>query len=139
MIVISLEASKKLYELLGDTYETRFKWYHPWLTTGVPEIRLSGKVPKIINYLFGDVPAPVFSELLRLLPKIGEAKGWEYEEGCLGQEIQLLCECISEIWMLAPTEEEGISEVGEYLLKYTFNKKTEKYGSCFRQGMGKEE
>lgn len=84
---LSLSCSWKIYGLLGDTYLTQARW------------QLPEECP----------PAPSFSETIRLLPRIAEKKGWqEYE-------CPLFFQDVGAIYMSAPTEEEGMERVSNYL------------------------
>lgn len=101
MTTLNLEASKKVYELLGDTYasEREYSPQEGYNTGGFVYPRLN------------------FSELIRLLPKIGEKKGWS-EDVWDSNRINLrrMSHILAEIYMLAPTEERGMEEVSKYLL-----------------------
>lgn len=108
---LSLSCSKKLYELLGDTYETGSKHcreriksvWHPWFTS-------NGTWPVNHNDL-EQVPAPSFSETIRLLPRIGRLQGWTVWENPTPVSLQALVMN----YMYAPTEEEGMEQVSNYL------------------------
>ena len=121
---LSLSCSKKIYELLGETYETENKWFKrdaavaisdywvPPLNWTTPE---DMKETKSEPYKY---PAPTFSETIRLLPKIAEKKGWT-PSNPLEKSTELdrtANECVW-IYMTANTETEGMAEVSEYLEK----------------------
>lgn len=116
MNTLSLEASKKVYEIVGE-YETE----KCWLThDDVSRLELSSC---IINYL-GDLggvvwsPAPNFAELIRVLPNIGEKKGWPETHFCKGEiSACSVTEDIACTYMLASTEPEGMKAVEDYLMK----------------------
>lgn len=103
---LSLSCSKKLYELLGDTYET--KYYH------------------VNDAITGErLPAPSFSETIRLLPKIAEKKGWAPFFAARIASLRVLMQdakqvetvashCV-ELYIHAYTEEEGMEQVSNYL------------------------
>lgn len=131
MTALNLEASKKVYELLGDTYETEFFW-DKWCEHIYPCVPSDHKLKvhseadftkdgsELYFYEPSDdaISAPNFSELIRLLPKIGEKKGWS-EDVWDSNRINLrrMSHILAEIYMLAPTEEQGMEEVSKYLLK----------------------
>lgn len=111
---LSLSCSRKIYELLGDAYGTSRHWD--------PEFgRLCrcGDGPEEFRHLTA-VPAPNFSETIRLLPKIAEKKGWIYwvEEKNELENLEKLAEVTQGIcWQYTKTktEEEGMAKVSEYL------------------------
>jgi hypothetical protein len=106
---LSLSCSKKLYELLGETYQTKGYW--------VPGLDMDGPVPtptfEVHSKYYGAAkqrfPAPSFSETIRLLPKIAKKKGWA------DYECPLFFQDVGTIYMSAPTEEEGMKRVSDYL------------------------
>ncbi len=99
---LSLPCSKKLYELLGDTYETES--FHEKRITD--EVDLGNGT---MFYYYKKIPLPSFSEMIRLLPRIAEKKRWqEYE-------CPLFFQDVGAIYMSAPTEEEGMERVSNYL------------------------
>lgn len=115
MTTLNLEASKKVYELLGDTYETENEWKR---TKSYPfhvnrkEWR-SAKETRLESF-----NTPTFPELIRLLPKIGEKKGWLKTTFCMGDvSARTVGEDLTWLYMNAPTEEQGMEEVSKYLLK----------------------
>lgn len=73
MTTLSLEASRKIFELIGK-YETERRWIYTgkWKVVK-PRVY---DTEKTIHSSEG-FPAPTFSELIRVLPRIGEKKGWE--------------------------------------------------------------
>lgn len=129
MTALNLEASKKVYELLGDTYETEFFW-DKWCEHIYPCMPSDHKLKvhseadftkdgsELYFYEPSDdaISAPNFSELIRLLPKIGEKKGWSVIDG-YPTEALAKAQLMTEMYMLAPTEEQGMEEVSKYLLK----------------------
>jgi len=100
MTTLSLEASKKVYEIVGE-YETL-------------------DMEKVDGDVFPDkewIPRPNFAELIRVLPKIGEKKGWPETHFCKGEiSACSVTEDIACTYMLASTEPEGMKAVEEYLL-----------------------
>lgn len=96
---LSLSCSKKLYELLGETYETE-KHHSVWRGETVLDIET------------GSIPAPSFSETIRLLPKIGEKAGLD---GYGKESIETVSEKCMLLFQEAPTEEEGMKQVSDYL------------------------
>lgn len=126
MTTLSLIASKKVFEIVGP-YETYYshtsfrnisspKEQHG---TFLHQIVLTDDVEEMMgrSYLkdFAVTPAPTFSELIRVLPKIGEKKGWEGERFSFVPPHHVLH--IIAHYMNAPTEAEGMQAVEEYLMK----------------------
>lgn len=110
MTTLNLEASKKVYELLGDTYKTRDSFSEK----EEPDCLCGDHVEP--GYKL--IPKPNFSELIRLLPKIGEKKGWLKATFCMGDvSARTVGEDLTWLYMNAPTEEQGMEEVSKYLLK----------------------
>jgi len=109
MPTLDRDVAEAIYELLGDTYETERYWYSPAIGMPITWKLLTHK-PNPINASW--YPAPDFSETIRLLPKIGEKKGWD--EGRVLQP-----EMYKMVWAYAfvPTEEQGMKQVSEYLRK----------------------
>lgn len=115
---LSLSCSKKIYELLGETYETENKWFKrdaavaisdywvPPLNWTTPE---DMKETKSEPYKY---PAPTFSETIRLLPKIGEKAGLD---GYGKESIGTVSEKCMLLFQEAPSEEEGMKRVSDYL------------------------
>lgn len=135
---LSLEASKAIYDLVGD-YPTE---------KSLPICDEPGCNRPNCEHGEYFIPRPTFSELIRILPKIGEkiAKGKLFCYDCgeevgppdmIGSFIQIgtgKCTCsrqfennftwdwihaqsLTTIYMSAPTEPEGMRQVGEYLIK----------------------
>jgi len=122
MTHLSLEASKKIFDLIGD-YETEQSYsereeedctcgYH-----GEPGYTLT--------------PRPNLGEALRLLPKIGEKKGWvPYHAAVLSKAqkeargvwhptiewVEVKVRHCADLYAAAPSPEEGMKEVSKYLL-----------------------
>jgi len=63
------------------------------------------------------VPMPNFGETIRILPNIGEKKGWERDEVTNKISMRRVSHILAEIYMLAPSAEEGMTNVSEYLRK----------------------
>ena len=112
MTHLSLEASKKVYELVGE-YETEKHWSRS--TKG-----------KVMPWRFGYfsktmgteiIPAPTFAELIRVLPKIGEKKGWPVSGARLAGKMVNKLVRMTAIYVGALTEPEGMAAVEEYLMK----------------------
>jgi|CXWK01.1.fsa_nt_gi hypothetical protein len=107
--VLTLECAKKIYELLGE-YKT-LQRVSPNDDCGScyegDAHKPSGKC----------IPSPDFAETIRLLPHIGEAKkdsvdgnGWIYRS-------EVYAGILAEKFTLAPTPEQGMIEISEYILK----------------------
>lgn len=118
MTTLSLETSKKIYELVGE-YETEKSWTKHFrindaLCTAVhiPEGRFN-----LLKAGYEVTPAPTFSELIRILPKIGEKKGYKMDVFSSGLNTFKLASDLTDMYMDAPTEEEGMEAVEEYLKK----------------------
>lgn len=109
MTTASLELSRKIYELVGE-YETE-EFYEDndgWTNAQTGEH----------DY----IPRPNLAELIRILPKIGEKKGWDENARIAGFPIESMkiFERINNIvlgYMFAPTEPEGMKAVEDYLLR----------------------
>lgn len=97
MTTLSLEASKKVYEIVGE-YET--EECHDADDGWTNEV--TGKHEYI--------PRPNFAELVRVLPKIIRAKRPEWR---VNDSIGMY----AEKYALAPTEPEGMAAVETYLMK----------------------
>ena len=112
---LSLSCSKKLYELLGQTYETeKYRDKQGRETTfGVGPSILSERCEDGSRICTSDLvkytPAPSFSETIRLLPRIAEKNEWS-ENGLWGS-----ADDIAQMYMLSDTEEEGMEQVSNYL------------------------
>lgn len=68
----------------------------------------------------GCIPLPDFSETIRLLPKIGEKKGWGMNNEYQGDEEPMreyYAKELSIIYMDAPSPFEGMAQVSAYLRK----------------------
>lgn len=129
MTTLSLIASKKVFEIVGP-YETDYS-HTSFRNISSPkeqhgmflhQIVLTDDVEEMMerSYLkdFAVTPAPTFSELIRVLPKIGEKKGWPETHFCKGEiSACSVTEDIACAYMLASTEPEGMKAVEEYLLK----------------------
>lgn len=115
MCTLSLECSKKLYALLGE-YETEQRWSVKiaCLRGVLPEAYLipRGSVMTADKY---SIPAPNFAETIRLLPKIGEKKGWGTLH--IHGHTSTIANDVMMDYMLAPTPEEGMERLSEYLMK----------------------
>lgn len=118
---LSLSCSKKIYELLGRSDKTELYYNHQYgyLTSheGDSIVASNGNV---IDVNWGNIPAPSFSETIRLLPRIAEKKGWIYwvEEKDELENLEKLAEVTQGIcWQYtkAKTEEEGMKQVSDYL------------------------
>ena len=68
---LTLEASKKVRELLGDTEKTRMLWSESNIGEYGLRVCRDGS-----TYSEDDINAPDFGETIRLLPLIAEKKGW---------------------------------------------------------------
>jgi hypothetical protein len=112
---LGLSCSKKLYELLGETYETEMHWkchhfFKPFLTENRESDQdWEGQRNEPESERFRYIQAPSFSETIRLLPKIAKRKGWK------DYECPLFFQDVGAIYMSAPTEEEGMKQVSDYL------------------------
>lgn len=119
MTTLSLEASKKVFEIVGE-YETERDWElsfdkRSWFLT-IPEEYLPEDTMQLA-YCRTRVPAPNFAELVRVLPKIGEKKKWNAGWGRSGTCLIDVLYNVSIIYMNAPTEPEGMAAVETYLMK----------------------
>ena len=107
-MTLSLECSKKLYALLGDTYETERRIS--------PENTCGSCYENESHIPFGQcIPNPNFAETIRLLPKIGEKKGWGTLH--IHGHTSTIANDVMMDYMLAPTPEEGMERLSEYLMK----------------------
>ena len=115
---LSLSCSKKLYELLGETYETES--FHEKRITD--EVDLGNGT---MFYYYKKIPLPSFSETIRLLPRIAEKKGWAPFFAARIASLRVLMQdakqvetvashCV-ELYIHAYTEEEGMEQVSNYL------------------------
>ena len=152
MTTLSLSCSRKIYELLGDTYETEKYWVNGdvgygyegdleitpsenWNLTDCKPDRgdvevsyelyeagldaYSAEKDRLFS-LLTPIPAPSFSETIRLLPKIAEKKGWKdyvnrnEDSGCGMWDV---AEDLTCFFVEATTEAEAMAKVSEYLEK----------------------
>lgn len=107
------DVAEAIYKLLGHTYETEKSWciakdgdfgcYEP--------LDISSYEDEYLSNYKEVIPALDFSETIRILPKIGEKKEWS-ENGLWGTADDLARD-----YMLAPTPEQGMKEVSNYLRK----------------------
>lgn len=119
---LSLEASKKIFELVGE-YETEKCYLIP------PEGCFGATEPiewgilgdDLIERGYSGVPAPSFSELVRVMPKIGVKKQWGimpersfYEARISPSHHSMM---MVEMYMSSPTEPEGMAAVERYLME----------------------
>jgi len=119
---LDLEPSHAIFEEIGN-YETEKTWatYKDGVhTMGGKD--LSGVTELTSSEAKGDVavekyyPAPTFAEVLRILTKIGEKKGWTaFSSEQFSTTFH--AETLLRIYMSASSEEEGMRAVGEYLIK----------------------
>ncbi len=111
MTTLSLEASKKVYEIVGE-YETESFW-----TQYASNARKgTWHVSRPINWRKDahKIQAPNFAELIRVLSKIGEKRdGYNDEEDW----VTLAYVEVTRAYMGAPTEPEGMAAVETYLMK----------------------
>lgn len=111
---LSFEASKKIFELIGD-YNTETRWVNvdgDFLNDGSGEKEwslLRDFLPSSNSLSF---PTPSFSELVRVLPKIGEKKDWWPHN-----DTDVLAGHLARIYANAPTEPEGMAAVERYLME----------------------
>lgn len=97
------DVAEAIYKLLGDTYETA-AWHE------TPDDRDPHRPHERI-------PLPSFSETIRLLPKIGERKGWY---GRTGEDALMIWNIVSDCahrYVAAPSPDQGMKEVSNYLRK----------------------
>lgn len=104
---LSLSCSRKIYELLAGACQTERFWVVKFKDPFKPtHLATSNDVIPADSY---SIPAPSFSETIRLLPKIAEKKGWE------DYECSLFLYDVYPLYVSTPTEEEGMAKVSEYL------------------------
>lgn len=111
MTTLSLETSKKIYELIGE-YETEKVWVTWADTDGIehgPNIWLVFDLVGLKEGEYDCSPAYGFSELIRILPKIKDKKF----PGSLGW----LAADLAIAYMDSTTEKDGMAEVEDYLKK----------------------
>lgn len=105
MTPLNLDLSRKIYELVGE-YETD-KYWVDYDDTG-PHLSETGLIPK---YPYQTCfPAPTFSELIRILPRIGEKLDWR-------SHLEMHSQKLLEKFMLATTDQKGMEAVEAYLEK----------------------
>lgn len=105
MTTASLELSRKIYELLGE-YETKKK--HPVMSCGCKDPSSCMFANQVEYY----IPLPNFAELVRILHKIGEKKGWTVKTQ---PNATFVAWTLTEKYMFATSEPEGMQEVEKYL------------------------
>ena len=114
MPTLNLEASKKVYELLGWLDVEKHFGKHRGSNKVHPTDPMSHSCRRD-----GCIPLPNLGELIRLLPKIGEKKGWEFEE-FFGRvtiaKVRIVAYHLANYYLEAPSPEEGMEEVSKYLL-----------------------
>ena len=99
-MTLSLECSKKLYTLLGE-YETEQRIS--------PENTCGSCYENESHIPFGQcIPNPNFAETIRLVNQIASKSDLDPHD---------LFEKLGALYMLAPTPEEGMERVSEYLMK----------------------
>lgn len=104
------DVAEKIYELVGE-HETENEYRH--LTFDI--YQLIRRKKKYTGISLGCFPAPDFSETIRILPNIGGKKGWERDEVTNKISMRRVSHILAEIYMLAPTAEEGMKNVSDYL------------------------
>jgi len=109
--VLSLETSRRLYELLGEV-ETEQYWIKPSSAQTYFLASKQNMGTRDQSTLEGVYPAPSFGELIRLLPALGEKLGWSSHEI---QDKHLSIVAVQ--YMVAPTPQEGMEKVEAYLEK----------------------
>jgi len=118
---LSLETSKKIYELVGE-YGTEWKWERitdkntgEWLLWEKLRTPFNDEICEYFGIAHERYPAPTFSELLRILPKIAEKKGdWSWANF---SHIRDRAADLCEKYYSAPTEPEAMAAVDKYLSK----------------------
>lgn len=121
--VLTLECAKKIREVLGETYETGNDWVEHYnyeqptrKGTLVWDVYPRDETDKV-DYI---VPAPDFAETIRLMPKLDEKVHWGFYNEYMGDEELMRDRHVKQmaiIYMLAPTPEQGMIEISEYILK----------------------
>lgn len=107
MTTLSLETSKKLYELLGE-YEAENHWVE---VIGGDSIKLLRPGQVVTANHAKIYPAPSFQELIRLLPLIGEKIKWQRVH------LDFHLDQLAVRYVEEETEEAGIKACEEYLGK----------------------
>jgi hypothetical protein len=69
------------------------------------------------SYYDGCVPAPNFAEVVRVMIKIGQKKGWMMMGGVASQDTHFITTKLAWTYAMAPTEPKGMEEVGKLLMK----------------------
>lgn len=115
MTPLSLEPSKRIHALIGD-YETEKRWRE----YDVPgsSVNLEPTNDRLRLVTKQNYPAPTFAELLRVLPRIGEMKGWTKAHRL--QDIPTISNVrnkLSRLYSCATTGEQGMKDVENYLMK----------------------
>ena len=115
---LDLETSKLIYKTIGD-FDTEKTWYdcgsNIWNCGDWAEAMNNGKdyaQSTAPGYGIKTIPAPSLGETIRILPKIGEERGWDNGWYRVMDAVNLAC-----IYISAPSPEEGMKQVGEYLTK----------------------
>lgn len=107
MTTLSLSCSRKIYELLGDTYETERKWVE--MTTDGQWDNFSARDARILPDRLKKIGAPNFGETVRLMSAINMAKNWNpWADQTILKKIVIL-------YAEAPTDEYGMAKVSQYL------------------------
>lgn len=111
---LTLPASKKVRELLRKTYETKLSYEDEDTGLGTHETDECC----LKNHC---IPLPDFSEIIRLVPSIIKAKGWEEGKGTWPVQYEgkrlMLARRWSMFYMDAPSPEEGMRLISEEILK----------------------
>jgi hypothetical protein len=101
MTTLSLECSKKIYDLIGE-YETE----QTYSEREEPDCLCGNHDDP--GYIL--IPKPNFAELIRLIPKIGKKKGWK--------EPYFRAYLMTDKYMETLSEREGMQKVEEYFLRH---------------------
>jgi len=111
--VLSISLSRRLKELVGEV-ETQFSHCIslPGNFQPMEPMDVDGFDDEWLENFSEVIPAPSFSELIRLLPAIGEKLGWSSHEI---QDKHLSILAVQ--YMVAPTPQEGMEKVEAYLEK----------------------
>lgn len=112
MTTLSLEASKKVFEIVGE-YETEKCWEGLLIDVGDKfrwRVNKRNKNGNPAKY-----PAPNFSEVVRVLPKMQKATGNNEEWASAWCRINATAMVIA--YMQAPTEQEGLRAVENILME----------------------
>jgi hypothetical protein len=118
MTPCSLEPSKAIHALIGE-YET--EWIFdvarcdiPTCNCGKDHIERVRRVDMIPHAVF--YPSPTFAELIRVLPRIGEKKGWK-RHGTALKSTGICSYDLVDIYQDAPNESEAMKACEDYLMK----------------------